>query len=90
MAEFLHHLSVVTERCIVTGKPAVRWSGHVVALVHGSDIGKRDFDRMRIIITAGFADDATKPEPDEFGCFGVWKPEYGMKLEESWQSEVSQ
>ena len=74
-----------TVNCIVTGKPATVWTGHVVATASGRIDGERQMPLVEIGVTAGFATDEVKnaAKSDDRGCFGEWKPSDGLKWD-SW------
>lgn len=61
-----------TKNCIVTGKPAKVFSGHLKGLL---------FDGTKISIIAGFVDYNTKKEfkSSGDGYCGEWKESYGIK-----------
>lgn len=67
-----------TKNCIITGKIATIFGGHVVLNKCFVD----DDCYANICVIAGFADEDvlnnTKSEPD--GCFGDYKPEYGIEV----------
>lgn len=79
-------ISLRTQNCIVTGKPAEVFTGHVVADCFGPLSAV-----ARVAITAGF--DCSKTYEalacDRTGCFGEWKPEYGVKVDDYWPSEYN-
>lgn len=71
-------LPLQTKNCIVTGKPATVFSGHVLA---------KTFDVVGRLVTisviAGFVDSEThRGLTSHKGCFGEWKPEYGIEFDE--------
>lgn len=77
-------VSLSTTNCIVTGKPARIWTGHV--LVRTSGKMRRGYANSRTVIvsvTAGFISEATARtiKCDDVGCFGDWKPEYGLRVD---------
>lgn len=77
---------IQTANCIVTGKPARCWSGHVVALMRNSS---GVYSRTQI--TAGFVDSETheaahanRETIGPLGYYGEWMPENGIQLGCSW------
>lgn len=63
-------LDLATERCIVTGEPAMVYTGHLLALL----------DDVRVKISAGFKDSETAADltMSSNGCYGNWREEYGI------------
>ena len=55
------------------------WTGHVTAEGYG-----QDGVSFLMAITAGFSDAnmADEIKSDATGCFGEWKEEYGVKIDE--------
>lgn len=60
-----------TEKCIICGKQAINWRGHVLArekMAFGNSI--------TVKIVAGFCNEHTELlESDDNGCFGKYEPE---------------
>jgi hypothetical protein len=73
-----------TTNCIVTGKPATIYTGHVIIpnLFVGLD-ERTNSQYLNVSVIAGFCDNETCDRAKSGGgCFGDWKPEYGIKVEE--------
>lgn len=79
----LQFIDLQTSKCIATGKPAMYFSGHVLAHMHLGPVGHCESTLIPVTITAGWADiqtmDANKPI-DQYGCHGYWRPEYGIEV----------
>ncbi len=77
-----YYIDLSTENCIVCLKPlspaTADYSGHVVA--------KDCFD-TRLGITAGRHPRCEFPPQDPDGCYGPWRPEYGVVLGDHWGGE---
>lgn len=75
-----HYIHLKTTNCIVCGKPATLWTGHVVARTYGPIAGDNR-DVLKVSVTAGFCGDAKcgAVEPGPLGCFGSWKPKMGVQ-----------
>lgn len=77
----MNTVSFYTTKCIVTGQLANHWTGHVVA--------REETSGYPIKVLAGFCDQDTMNahlqsiKSHELACFGDWKPEYGIVLDES-------
>lgn len=77
-------VSFRTKNCIVTGKPATMWTGHVIYSGYGPI---RSSDKQLVLqkcsVTSGFAtrDDMSKVASDDCGCHGHWKPADGIEAE---------
>lgn len=69
------HISLKTEKCIVTGEPANVYTGHVIAYHSNDDVN--------VSVLAGFKDVATSETTKSSfgGCFGEWKPEHGIAVD---------
>jgi hypothetical protein len=74
----MNNMNMQTTQCISTGERATCWTGHVTVDMYQS--GARF---VPVAVTAGHRDSATanRLESDGNGCFGEWKPEYGLKIE---------
>lgn len=70
--------SFKTKNCIVTGKPATLFTGHV--LMETLDRNGRS---VVVSILAGFADSKIYESAvcGKAGCYGEWKPTFGAKLD---------
>lgn len=73
-------IALHTKYCIVTGKPATCWTGHLSGKGYGPI---RDDGRMPLLtvgVIAGFADYETSQQAksDGFGCFGDFEHKYGL------------
>lgn len=68
------YISLKTKCCIVTGKIAKCWTGHVLA---------HDFRGIPISIIAGFADSETLRQAKMGACgyFGPWKRAFGVRVD---------
>lgn len=81
----MRFLRFETERCIVTGKEAKAFTGHVTGYV----LRAKGLERVELVILAGFASIEVL-EAFEFrqdGFAGEWKPEYGIRLRGSYEYE---
>lgn len=81
----LQFVNFMTTNCIVTGEPAQIYTGHVVARGAGEIYDQYQMRLPMIGVTAGFASREISESvvSDEFGCYGLWKPQYGIKWESS-------
>lgn len=76
--ESLPYMSIKVRRCIVTGKKATLFTGHLIAKHHDNNL----------VVGAGFADKETylsHPCKNMFGregCYGTFNPKYGIELDE--------
>lgn len=77
--DFAGHISLCTDKCVMTGEPSRYFTGHVLAV---------DCYGNYLTILAGFKDEHTlsnarlftNPVTGNFGYYGPWKPEYGIRL----------
>ncbi len=77
-------INLRTTKCIITGRPAEYFAGHVLAHVHLGPLGHCEPTIIPTPVTAGWADiptmNAHTPK-DYYGCYGEWKPEYGIEVD---------
>jgi len=73
-------LSLSTTNCIVSGRPAKLWTGHVLARVSGPVDGDGRVKFFEIGVIAGFVDEVTmlQVKSNKFGCYGNWKEADGL------------
>lgn len=68
-------ISLYTKNCIVTGKPAKLFTGHVIMSFCGEDMP----------VIAGFEDRAVMNSVSNLdgksGYFGKWNPTHGLRIE---------
>jgi hypothetical protein len=69
-----------TTNCIVTGKPARVWGGHVI--IPNLTLHLMEKNAADLIVVAGFADKQTKDDhrSGDLGYCGVWKEQDGLKV----------
>lgn len=80
----MRFIDLTTDRCIVTGRKAEYFRGHVLAKI----AGQKGPDAP-VRIGAGFASRkiAEAFRFGESGYAGEWKPKHGIRVEDSWDDE---
>lgn len=76
----MERICLETENCIITGKTATVWTGHVIAECMLGNTKAYSSGNATIAIIAGFENqEIMHLQTSVFGCFGKWKKEDGLR-----------